>query len=42
MFDLLRLQAELEAIVHTSVDLIPTAGLKPDVRSRVAADLVPL
>ena len=42
MFGLLQLQAELEAIVHTSVDLIPAAGLKADVGSRVAADLVPL
>jgi predicted nucleotidyltransferase/DNA-binding XRE family transcriptional regulator len=42
MFGLLQLQAELETILGAHVDLVPAAGLKPDVGSRVAVDLVPL
>lgn len=42
LFGLARLQAELETIVGTRVDLVPAADLKPDVRERVARDLVAL
>jgi uncharacterized protein len=42
LFGLTRLQAELEAIVGTRVDLVPAADLKPDVRDRAAGDLVAL
>ncbi|MEN3358167.1 MAG: uncharacterized protein V7637_2149 [Mycobacteriales bacterium] len=42
MFGLLQLQAELETILGAHVDLVPAPGLKPDVGSRVATDLVPL
>ena len=37
-----RLQAELEEILGTRVDLIPAADLKPDVRSRTERDLIEL
>ncbi len=39
---LARLQADLEAIVGTRVDLVPAADLKPDVRGRADRDLVAL
>ena len=39
---LARLQAELEAIVGTRVDLVPTADLKPEIRERAARDVVAL
>ena len=42
LFGLARLQAELEAILGTRVDLVPSADLKPDVRSRADRDLVTL
>jgi uncharacterized protein len=42
LFDLARLQAELEGIVGTRVDLIPAANLKPEVRERAERDLVAL
>jgi predicted nucleotidyltransferase/DNA-binding XRE family transcriptional regulator len=42
LFGLGRLQAELEAIVGTRVDLVPAQDLKPDVRSRADRDLVAL
>jgi len=42
LFGLARLQAELEGIVGTRVDLVPAAGLKPEVRERAARDLVAL
>ena len=42
LFGLARLQAELEAIVGTRVDLIPAADLKAEVRERAARDLVAL
>jgi predicted nucleotidyltransferase len=42
LFGLARLQAELEAILGTRVDLVPSADLKPDVRSRADRDLVAL
>jgi predicted nucleotidyltransferase len=35
LFGLGRLEAELEAIIGTRVDLIPAANLKPGVRERV-------
>jgi predicted nucleotidyltransferase len=37
-----RLEADLEAILGTRVDLIPAADLKPDVRQRVEPELIPL
>jgi uncharacterized protein len=42
LFGLGRLEAELEAILGTRVDLIPAADLKPAVRERVERDLVAL
>ena len=42
LFGLARLQADLEAILGSQVDLVPAADLKPDVRARVGRDLVPL
>jgi predicted nucleotidyltransferase/DNA-binding XRE family transcriptional regulator len=42
LFGLGRLQADLEAIAGTRVDLVPAQGLKPDFRTRVERDLVPL
>jgi predicted nucleotidyltransferase len=42
LFGLARLQAELEAILGTRVDLVSSADLKPDVRSRAERDLVAL
>jgi predicted nucleotidyltransferase len=37
-----RLEADLEGILGTRVDLIPAADLKPDVRQRVESDLIAL
>ena len=42
LFGLARLQAELETILGTRVDLIPAQYLKPGVRSHVERDLVEL
>jgi uncharacterized protein len=42
LFGLARLEADLEAILGTRVDLIPAADLKPGVRERVERDLVAL
>ena len=42
LFGLARLQADLESILGTRVDLIPAADLKPDARSRVECELVAL
>lgn len=42
LFDLERVQAELEAIVGSQVDLAPASDLKPGVRARADRDLVPL
>ena len=42
LFGLARLLAELEAIVGTRVELVPTADLKPEVRERAGRDLVAL
>jgi predicted nucleotidyltransferase len=42
LFGLGRLEADLEAILGTRVDLIPTADLKPGIRERAEADLFPL
>ena len=42
LFGLGRLEADLEDILGTRVDLIPAAGLKPDVRERVEPDLIAL
>jgi uncharacterized protein len=37
-----RVQAELEAILGTKVDLVPASELKPAVRARAERDLVAL
>jgi hypothetical protein len=37
-----RVQAELEAILGTRVDLVPAQDLKPGIRARVAHELVAL
>jgi len=42
LFGLGRLEADLEAILGTRVDLIPATDLKPGVRERVEQDLVAL
>jgi uncharacterized protein len=42
LFGLGRVEADLEDILGTQVDLIPAADLKPGVRERVEADLIPL
>jgi uncharacterized protein len=42
LFGLGRLEADLEAILGTRVDLIPAADLKPGVRERVELDLIAL
>jgi predicted nucleotidyltransferase/DNA-binding XRE family transcriptional regulator len=42
LFGLARLQAALEAIVGTRVDLVPAQDLKPQVRASVEQELVPL
>ena len=42
MFGLGRVQAELEAILGTRVDLVPAQDLKPGVRARVEHELVAL
>jgi predicted nucleotidyltransferase len=40
LFGLGRLQADLEAILGTRVDLVPAQDLKPSVRARVEHELV--
>jgi uncharacterized protein len=42
LFGLGRLEAELEDILSTRVDLAPAGSLKPQVRERVEHELVPL
>ena len=42
LFGLGRLRSDLEAAVGLPVDLVPACDLKPNLRGRVAADLVPL
>ena len=42
LFGLGRVQADLEAIVGTRVDLVPAEDLKPAVRPRAERDLVTL
>jgi len=42
LFGLGRVEADLEAILGTRVELIPAADLKPGVRARVERDLVAL
>ena len=42
LFALGRLQQELEDVLAVAVDLVPTAGLKPDVHAAIDADLVAL
>jgi uncharacterized protein len=42
LFGLGRVQADLEAIIGSRVDLVPAGDLKPVVRARASRDLVPL
>lgn len=42
LFGLSRLEADLEGILGTRVDLIPAADLKPGLRERVESDLIAL
>jgi uncharacterized protein len=42
LFGLGRVQADLEAILGSPVDLVPARDLKPGVRARAEADLVAL
>jgi predicted nucleotidyltransferase len=42
LFGLGRVEANLEAILGSRVDLIPAADLKPGVRAQVERDLVAL
>jgi uncharacterized protein len=42
LFGLGRVQADLEAIIGSRVDLVPASDLKPAVRARASRDLVPL
>jgi predicted nucleotidyltransferase len=42
LFGLGRLEADLEAILGTRVEVIPAADLKPGVRERVESDLIAL
>jgi predicted nucleotidyltransferase/DNA-binding XRE family transcriptional regulator len=42
LFGLGRLRADLEAIIEARVDLIPASDLKPDVRTRIAEELIAL
>ena len=42
LFGLGRLQADLEGILSTGVDLVPAADLKPGVRERIEPDLIKL
>jgi predicted nucleotidyltransferase len=42
LFALMRLQRDLESILHTRVDLVPADALKPTARPRIERDLVPL
>lgn len=42
LFDILRIQDELETILGVEVDLIPDAGLKDSVRRQVERDLIAL
>ena len=42
LFELGRLQAELEAILGSQVDPVPTDDLKPAIRARAERDLVAL
>jgi len=42
LFAIAQMQAELEDLLGVSVDLVPTAGLKPVVRADVEPDLIAL
>jgi uncharacterized protein len=42
LFGLGQVQADLEAIIGSQVDLVTAGNLKPGVRARVSRDLVPL
>ena len=42
LFDLSGLLLDLEALLHTSVDVVTERGLRPRIRDRVLAEAVPL
>jgi predicted nucleotidyltransferase len=42
LFDLGGLLLDLEALLHTSVDVVTERGLRPRIRERVLAEAVPL
>lgn len=42
LFALARLKSDLEALLHVRVDLVPSDGIKPRVRTNIDKDLVPL
>ena len=42
LFALGRLRSDLEDLLGARVDVVPADGLRPDVRERIAADLLPL
>jgi predicted nucleotidyltransferase len=42
LFDILRIQDELEVILGVPVDLIPSTGLKDRVRAQAESDLISL
>ena len=42
LFDLSGLLLDLEAVLHTPVDVVTEKGLRPRVRERVLAEAVPL
>ena len=42
LFDILKIQDELEQIIGVEVDLVPTGGLKDKVRARVRRNLIAL
>lgn len=42
LFGLGRLRTDLETIVGAPVDVVPATDVKPDIRTRVAGDLIPV
>jgi predicted nucleotidyltransferase/DNA-binding XRE family transcriptional regulator len=42
MFDIVRMQSDVEALVGRPVDLVPRAGLKPEIAASAYRDAVPL
>lgn len=42
VFDLLRMQSAAEALLGRAVDIVPRAGLKPDVAAAIRREAIPL